>query len=145
MTKANKPPFRAKHPEDAVFDPVIRSEIEKHLKEKDDLPCAVAFAVAKEAGRTPEEVGRTADLLGVRLSKCQLGLFGYMPEKKRVAPAKHVDATLEQAISEALQEGRLPCKAAWKIAEGLGVSKMSVSAACEALKIKVSACQLGAF
>ncbi len=56
-----------------------------------------------------------------------------------------VDSALEGAIRAALQEGRLPCRSAWEIAERLRVPKMDVSSACEALGLKVRPCQLGAF
>jgi hypothetical protein len=145
MQAEKKSNFSKKHPKEAIPDATIRAEIEKRLKGKDKLPCAVAFAIAKDIRRLPKEVGNTADLLGIHLSKCQLGLFGYLPEKKIVAPAEHVDGTLRKAISGALKDGKLHCEAAWNIAETLGVSRMTVSAACEAMKIKITACQLGAF
>jgi len=39
------------------------------------LPCAVAFKIAKELKVSPREVGETADKLGIRIAKCQLGCF----------------------------------------------------------------------
>jgi hypothetical protein len=81
----------------------------------------------------------------IELSKCQLGLFGYSPQKMVVKPAETVQADLERAIRRALMNDRLPCAAAWNIAETFGIPKMEVSSACEALKIKVKPCQLGAF
>ncbi len=33
------------------------------------------------------EIGVTLDLLEIRIGKCQLGLFGYKPVSKAVAPA----------------------------------------------------------
>jgi len=49
------------------------------------------------------------------------------------------------AIRAALVDRRLPCASAWDIAKTFGVRKMVVSAACEALGIKIKPCQLGAF
>ncbi|MBW1683324.1 MAG: hypothetical protein JRJ83_18275, partial [Deltaproteobacteria bacterium] len=69
----------------------------------------------------------------------------YSPEKSVVSPAEQVPPDLESAIRGALVEGRLPCASAWAIARKLGMAKMAVSAACEKLGIKISACQLGAF
>jgi len=45
----------------------------------------------------------------------------------------------------AMVDERLPCAAAWDIAAQAGISKMALSAACEALGIKIKPCQLGAF
>jgi len=144
MGSEKKTDFRKKHPEGTVPDAGIQEAMQKHLK-GDALPCAVAFQIAAEVASSPKAVGETADLVGLKISKCQLGLFGYAPEKKRVAPAQTVEAVLQDAISKALKDGNLSCRSAWEVAAGLGVSKMAVSAACEAMKIKITACQLGAF
>ena len=74
-----------------------------------------------------------------------MGLFGYSPKKKIVQPAKEIAPDLKQAINDALSDGRLPCAAAWAIAKQINLPRMKVSAACEALKIKIKPCQLGAF
>jgi hypothetical protein len=87
----------------------------------------------------------TMDLLDLAIVKCQLGLFGYKPEKKVVSPARHVTRELEEALVGDLIEEKLPCAAAWRIAEVLGLKKMEVSSACETLGFKISPCQLGAF
>jgi len=39
------------------------------------LSCAVAFKIAKELKVSIREVGETADKLGIRIAKCQLGCF----------------------------------------------------------------------
>lgn len=39
------------------------------------LPCAVAFKIAEELEVSHREVGETADKLGIRIAKCQLGCF----------------------------------------------------------------------
>jgi len=90
-------------------------------------------------------VGQAADLVELRLVKCQLGLFGYRPEKKIVKPAASVGPDLEEAILAGLVNERLPCKTAWDISEQLGIQKMKVSAACDAMDVKIKQCQLGAF
>jgi len=41
----------------------------------DQLPCAVAFKIANELKVSIREVGDTADKLGIRIIKCQLGCF----------------------------------------------------------------------
>ena len=136
--------YSQKHAPGAVVAPVIRDALLKRAVEG-KLPCAVAFDVVKHLGVAPEDVGRTADLIELRLVKCQLGLFGYGPRKTIVKPAASVTPAFEKAIREALMNDRLPCKRAWEIAETLGIHKMKVSAACNALGIKIRPCQLGAF
>jgi len=144
MTTADIGHYAGKHGSETVANPMIRHALMKRAPDG-RLPCAVAFDVARELGVMPEAVGTTADLMDLRLAKCQLGLFGYSPQKKIVKPATSISPSLERAIREALVEDCLPCQRAWKIAEACGIHKMKVSAACDALKIKIRPCQLGAF
>jgi hypothetical protein len=146
MGKKTGSPFAAKHNQEssAHVNPIIREKFEKNT-ENAKLACAMAFQIADDLQLSPAEIGQAADMLGIRLVKCQLGLFGYTPEKKIVRPAETVERALEDAIRAALQDGRLPCRLAWELAERFQMPKMSVSAACEALGIKVKPCQLGAF
>ncbi|HUT20848.1 MAG TPA: hypothetical protein VM366_16965 [Anaerolineae bacterium] len=114
------------------------------------LPCAAAFAISERLGVEPLDVGKEADALDVRLSKCQLGLFGYGSKAegthRRVVPMDDVPPSLEQGIRDALDDdGNLSCAAAWRIAEGLGEGKQAVSDAAEGLDVRVVQCQLGAF
>jgi hypothetical protein len=136
--------FSQKHGNQTAVDPSIKEKMVAHAKGS-ELPCAVAFKLSEELNQPPAEIGKTADLLEFELVKCQLGLFGYKPEKKIVTPKLPVDPRLEDAIRKALIDGNLPCKHAWDIALNLSVSKMTVSAACEALNVKIKPCQLGAF
>jgi hypothetical protein len=122
--------------------------IEKLIAEKvknNELPCAVAFDIAEKLAISPASVGAYADAHKLRLVKCQLGLFGYQPEKRIVKSADAVSPDLENAIRRELVADRLPCKSAWALAKKLNTRKMAVSSACEALGIKIKPCQLGAF
>ena len=136
--------FAQKHPSDSEPDPRIVSAL-KQRAIADGVPCAVAFKIASDLDVVPSLVGKTVDLLEMRLKKCQLGLFGYEPNKRIVKPAETVSAELEGAIRKELSKERLPCKKAWGIAKRLGITKMGVSSACEKLGIKINTCQLGAF
>ena len=146
MTKKDGSSFKAKHGQDSIAD--IAAEVREGLEgaaQAGALSCAAAFKLCADLQKPPAEIGKAADLLAIRLVKCQLGLFGYAPEKKAVQPAVSVDTALEGAIRAALQNGRLPCRSAWEIAERLRLPKMNVSSACEALGLKIKPCQLGAF
>ena len=111
------------------------------------LPCPAAFRIAAELGITPLEVGEKATQLGIKISRCQLGLFGYddLGSKSVVKPMKEVPERLKAEITAHLVDGRLPCEAAWEIAKKLKLGKVQVSGAAEALGIKISSCQLGCF
>ena len=125
-------------------DPRIRERLAERAPDG-ELPCAVAFALAEDLETSPAAIGAWADELQIRLVKCQLGLFGYTPDKKIVKPRKSVPDELRQAIGERLENGRLPCRAAFAVAGQLGIRKMDVSGACETLGVKIKPCQLGAF
>jgi hypothetical protein len=126
----------------------VNGEITKAVRLKTvdgEIACADAGGIAGELNVAMSEIGVALDLLGIRITKCQLGLFGYAPRKMIVLAAETVTPELEKAIRDALMDHRLSCAASWEIAVRLGVSRMKVSSACEALKIKIKPCQLGAF
>lgn len=117
---------------------------------EEELPCASAFLIAERLGIEPLQVGEETDALGVRLSKCQLGLFGYGPKAegkhRRVTPMPNVPPDLAEAINGALgKDGKLTCAAAWRIADQLGIPRQRVSDAAEGLGVRIGHCQLGAF
>jgi hypothetical protein len=136
--------FSEKHGSGAQVDPAIKAEIEKKAG-AGEVACAAAFQIADALGIPPAEVGKTIDLLELKINKCQLGLFGYKPDKKAVKPKKPASRQMEDAVRNALVDGKLACCDAWSIARRFNVPKMSVSSVCEALGIKIKPCQLGAF
>jgi hypothetical protein len=144
MTREDGPNFSGKHGVNAQADPNATDKIKQNAV-NGEVACAVAFKIADELNTTPAEVGKAIDLLDYRIMKCQLGLFGYLPEKKKVKPQAPENQQLEQAIRDALVDEKLACRDAWSIASQFKVPKMTISAACEALGIKIKPCQLGAF
>ena len=144
MTHEDAGHYAKKHTAERSVKPEITEAVKKKAKDG-VISCAAAHTIAVDLGMPPGEVGVGIDLLELRIVKCQLGLYGYQPDKKAVKPAESVSDALEGAIRESLAEGRLTCTAAWEIAKRLGVARMDVSSACEAMKIKIVSCQLGAF
>jgi hypothetical protein len=144
MTPDKEQKFSHKHGANAQADPIATDKIKKKAK-NGEVACAVAFQIAQELKLSPAEIGKAIDLLEFRISKCQLGLFGYSPDKKKVKPRAPENQQMEDAIREALVDRKLACHHAWSIASRFKVPKMTVSAACEALEIKIKPCQLGAF
>jgi hypothetical protein len=114
-----------------------------------DLPCPVAHYIAAELGVDPLEVGQTANEIDVRITMCQLGLFGYAvkgkPAYRILSPMEDMPQELAEAIRKALVDGRAPCAALWQIAQEFDLSRHEVGNASEALQIKVKPCQLGCF
>ena len=113
------------------------------------LTCAAAHKIAAIAGVSPLTVGRTVDALGIRLTRCQLGLFGF-PDKQGWKAARinthPVPEGLIEAISAARDEkGNLTCERAWKLAAEFRVPRLQVGYLADQLGIHFIACQLGAF
>jgi len=108
----------------------------------------VAEKMSKEFKVPMAEVGINADLLEIQIKECQLGLFGWGDKPghgKDIQPMDSVPAELRSAIEKAVVNGIVSCVAAWRIADQLSVKRKAVSAACDALKLKIRPCQLGAF
>ena len=144
MSKEHQEGYAGKHPESAHLEEKVASALSK-VVENGRITCAAAHGVAKDLGRSPADIGMALDLMEVRLLRCQLGLFGYTPEKRIVTKPNQWDAKLEKDIREALKEGHLPCADAWAIARRRKVPRLTVANVCEALDIKIRPCQLGAF
>jgi hypothetical protein len=144
MTHADKGKYSQKHPAQTKVADSLRQNILQKVMDN-NISCTVAEEVARVNRVTLEETGVALDLLNVNIVECQLGLFGYSKQKKIVEPAKEITSALKEEISQSLVSGRLPCIVAWEISRKLNVPRMKVSAACEALQIKIKPCQLGAF
>jgi len=125
-------------------------EIEEKLKERlidGRLPCASAFELAGKLGIAPAQVRAEADRLGIHISRCQLGLFGFeeFGDRRIVHPLAEVPPTLERKMRAGLVNGSLPCVTAWKISSEEGIAKVLVGCAAETLALKIGPCQLGCF
>ncbi len=61
-----------------VLAPEQQGELEKRLHKasrESRIHCSSALAIAKSLGVTAAEVGKTANKLKIKISKCQLGCF----------------------------------------------------------------------
>jgi hypothetical protein len=144
MTHEDAGHYAKKHPEGTLCNPKIAELVKIKSKEK-KITCAVAHKIAEDLKESPASVGVAIDLLEMRISKCQLGLFGYSPHKKAIPPGEHFSADILETIERSAKEGRISCDASWGIAKKTGNSRMDISSACEKLGIKITECQLGAF
>lgn len=144
MTHDDKGKFFTKHPKNTQIDEDLRKEILEQVK-NNNITCKKAEEISEELGFLLQETGQAIDILNIKITKCQLGLFGYGETQKIVQPAKDITPELKESIMSALENERLSCAAAWEIAEKFNISRMKVAAACETLGIKIKPCQLGAF
>jgi hypothetical protein len=86
---------------------------------------------------------------GIRISRCQLGLFGYGPKAegkhKIVHAMDQVPERLAARLRGAADQEGITCQAVWAVADDLGFKRIEAAAAVEAMGLRVSRCQLGCF
>ena len=125
----------------------IADRIKVYLE--DDLPCAVAHYIAADLGVEPIEVGNTANEIDVRISMCQLGLFGYAQKGKPAYRIFRAWTDLPEGLADVMQaaavDGRISCLAMWEIGKQYSLSRHEMGNAAEGLGLKVKPCQLGCF
>lgn len=144
MGSQHKENYSVKHPPGTQSDPAIETALPEMVKEG-RISCAAAHGLAKRLNVSPAAVGLAMDMQNFRISRCQLGLFGHTPERRIVKAAEEIQPRAEEAVRDALKNGRLACIDAWGIAKKLSLSRMEIAGICEALQIRISPCQLGAF
>jgi hypothetical protein len=113
----------------------------------DGLPCAVAHRLAQSCAVPPRVIGETADGLGLRITHCQLGLFGYgaFGEKRWTRRLTAIPTDLERDVRQACTDGRLTCAAAWPLADERGLPRLLLGSVAETLDVRICDCQLGCF
>lgn len=139
---------KVSHPMNDTSD--IQSQIQAHLDAKEQLTCEAAHLIAYELGTDPLSVGDQATANGVRITRCQLGFFGYaaqkgMPGYKIVRKLNHVPQAVTAAVREVAKNGQVSCAELWQIGQALGISKADMGNMAETLGVKVRPCQLGCF
>ena len=147
MTHEDAGKYALKHPPGKKPNEQIAEAIREKFPGR-ELTCAMGEKISKELKVDISEVGVTADLLEMKIKKCQLGLFGWgkKPDHgKDIRGADSIPFELKKALEEAARSGAVTCAALWGIADRLGLERRAVSAACETLGLKIRACQLGAF
>jgi len=109
------------------------------------LPCASALKIARRLRVSPHQVSEVANELDVKISRCQLGLFGYGSRGNLLEPTQEGREELEARIRDRVVETCLPCTTAWDIARELTIERIDVGRAAEGLSIRITQCQLGCF
>ena len=145
--------YSLKHPSNTMVNTKIADAL-MNKAPNGRIPCPSAHEIATTLGVLPTEVGVTADLLEYRIIECQMGLFGYLPEKRiaQATPKSQIAQELRAAIefevgnkTEAKQVKIISCLSCWHIAEQLNIPRMTVAEACNGLGLKIKPCQIGAF
>lgn len=147
MTHEYSGKYALKHPPGKKPNERIAKAIQEKSLEG-ELPCERAERISEELQVSLSEVGITTDLLGIKIKKCQLGLFGWgnqSPHGKDIHPTDSIPDEIKKALEEVAKNGRVTCASIWAIADRLGKERKMVSTVCETLGLKIVACQLGTF
>jgi hypothetical protein len=128
----------ANTPVDGAIAAAITQRLEGGL-----LPCAAALKLAAQNGSPGAVVGATADAMRVRLTACELGVFGDPGHTKGWEAAGvagfPTPAGLDEALPAARSEaGKPSCLAVWSAAQSAGC-------VADRNRIKIRGRRLGAF
>lgn len=138
--------YAGKHLVGTDLNELAVKAVKKHIRDE-RISCAAAHEVAAEIGVSPVVIGKTLDLLEVRIMECQLGLFGHGGKdhgKANLSLPENVEA-LKKAVTEKCDAEGISCYSLWAAAEESGCSKMNAAAICDELDINIHSCQLGTF
>lgn len=133
--------IKAKHPATEVPDEAISDRLQAAANIDKRISCRSAHEIAHGLNCPPLKVGETADLIEIRIHRCQLGLFG----SSETTSTTEITPEIRAAVESAASDGRVACADTWQLADRIGLSRLEMGALCDALGIKVSPCQLGAF
>jgi hypothetical protein len=128
----------------------VRDEIRSCLDENGQIHCESAHRIAGQLGVEPLRVGEQADEIEIRITRCQLGLFGHAAKKGMPGYrlVKKLDNPPEQAaasVKKAADHGKISCLALWRLAAQGGLTRQDMGNIAETLEFKVTPCQLGCF
>ena len=107
MTHEDSGKYASKHP--AGTKP--NEGIARAIREKSPggtLACGMAEKISKDLKVDIAEVGITADLLEMKINKCQLGLFGWGKKPghgKDIHAADSVSVEIKSALEEVAEKG----------------------------------------
>lgn len=143
MGHQDKGHFAAKHKERQLIEE-IAEKIKSH-SHNGAITCSAAHQVCKALILPPSEIGIQIDLLELRITECQLGLFGYSNGEKRINPEIDISPDLENRLEKESIDGRISCLSCWNIAGSLKTKRLDIGSACEKKNIRIKPCQLGSF
>lgn len=119
------------------LDNIQKELLLTNLDEEGKLSCLKAFKVARLIGRKPKEMSAITKSLGIKITNCELGVFGKL---------KFQDSN--KAVYDRLKENyqghkKLECKILWD--EAQKSSLRAVGSTVKNSDIDVIHCQLGCF
>lgn len=137
--------IRAQYPTDETPDKTIAAKLEATANADKRIACLAVHEIAQVLDCLPLNVGQTADLIGIRINRCQLGLFDRKDTDVQPLSKDDITQEMQALVESAVLNGQLACIDSWRLSDQLNLSRLQMGALCDELKIKVSPCQLGAF
>ncbi len=132
--------------------------IRESLDNNGQLSCVKAHELAIAQAIDPQKVRELLDELGIRISRCQLGLFGHAKEKgmpgfraaretvqTRKEEGKGVSEEAAEAVKQIRSGSQVTCEDLWRVGDTHGVSRFEMGCIAEFLGLSVKKCQLGCF
>ena len=122
---------------DSKIDDSQKELIMTNLDEDGKLSCLKAFKVARLIGREPKEMSGITKSLGLKITNCELGVFGKI---KFQEPNMSVYNKLEENYNG---KKKLECEILWE--EAKKTSLNTVGSTIKGTNLDVVHCQLGCF
>jgi hypothetical protein len=124
------------------------SQLENMIKASlrdDNLQCATAFKIAKQAKVPKIAVGELTDRLGFRITNCQIGCFKVdKTVRDNVVQKKLVDE-ITPMLESLKQKDELTCVKVFELALQLKLTPMAIADVANLRNWKIHHCQLGCF
>jgi hypothetical protein len=119
------------------LDKIQTDLVMTNLDEDGKLSCLKSFKVARLIGRKPKEMSALTKSLGLKITNCELGVFGKL---KFQDPNMEVYNKLKENYNGST---RLECKILWDEAQNSTLN--TVGSTVKSTDIDVVHCQLGCF
>ena len=124
------------------------SQLENMIKASlrdDNLQCATAFKIAKQAKVPKIAVGELTDRLGFRITNCQIGCFKVdKTVRDNVVQKKLVDE-ITPMLESLKQKDGFTCVKVFELALQLKLTPMAIADVANLRNWKIHHCQLGCF
>lgn len=122
---------------DIKLDKVQEELLVTNLDEDGKLSCLKAFKVARLIGRKPIEMSSITKSMGIKITNCELGVFGKLKFKEANSEVYN------RIKSNYMGQETLECKILWDEAKRSTLN--TVGSTVKNTDIEVSHCQLGCF
>ena len=126
----------------------VLSQLENMVKASlrdDNLQCATAFKIAKQAKVPKIAVGELTDRLGFRITNCQIGCFKVdKTVRDNVVQKKLVDE-ITPMLESLKQKDGFTCVKVFELALQLKLTPMAIADVVNLRNWKIHHCQLGCF